>query len=82
MEFVLNICFKMNNGGLSMKKYVKSFVIAFVVCELVQLAYNYFRQDRMMIILVGVITSVLIAIIISFGLNFFDWKKILKKEKK
>ena len=63
-----------------MKKYVKSFVIAFIACELVQLAYNYSRHDRMMIVLVGVITSALIAIVISFGLNFFNWKKIFKKE--
>jgi len=64
-----------------MKKYLKSFVVAFVACELVQLAYNFYRHDRMMIILTGVVTSALIAIVISFGLNFFDWKKILKKDK-
>ena len=64
-----------------MKKYIKSFVIAFIVCELVQLAYNIFRHDRLMIVLVGVITSVLIALVISFGLNFFNWNKIFKKDK-
>ncbi len=65
-----------------MKKYIKTFVFAFITCELVELLYNYFCKESIQQFIIGVITSFLIAVCISVGLNRIDWCAMIKRFKR
>ncbi len=58
-----------------MKKYVKTFVSAFLVCEFIELLYNFFYKENLQQIIVGIITSCLIAVFISISINYINSKK-------
>ena len=60
-----------------MKKYVKTFIFAFLVCECVELLYNFVYKENLQQILIGFFTSTFIGAFISFGFNFIKWEKIL-----
>ncbi len=64
-----------------MNKYVKTFILAFIVCELVELLFNYFLKENLQQIVIGIVTSFLIAVCISISLNSINWDKIKEKLK-
>lgn len=65
-----------------MDKYLKTFVLAFIVCELIELFFCYFYKENIQQFVVGIITSVFIALCISFSLNYIKWEKIIKNKRK
>ena len=64
-----------------MNKYVKTFILAFIVCELVELLFNYFLKENLQQIVIGIVTSFLIAVCIFFFFFFINWDKIKEKLK-
>lgn len=64
-----------------MKKYLKTFFEAFAICELVELLFNYLCMESKQQFVIGIVTSFLIAVCISVGLNFFDWNSIIERHK-
>lgn len=64
-----------------MRKYIKSFIFAFLGCELVELLDNYFYKASIQQFIIGIVTSFLIAVCISVGLNRFDWSTIIERFK-
>lgn len=65
-----------------MRKYIKTFVLAFLACELVELLYNYFYKEAIQQFIIGIVTSFLIAVCISVGLNRINWCTIIEKFKR
>lgn len=76
------IILKPSMKGYGMKKYIKTFIIAFITCELVELLYNYFYDESIQQFIIGIITSFLIAVCISVGLNRINWFNIIERFKK